>query len=635
MNMQLTRWIAVTLLSSAMAACGGGGDVTDGTGSGSGSGGGGGTGTTITPIIRLGILDAGEFEPGVLDIGTTTLSAGGTTGVRVDIIDTANSNAFVTSPVTVTFSSTCISQSRAEMDAVTTSTGSLNASYTAKGCSGTDTITATAVVGGNTITASGDIEVSPDSLGSLAFVSATPPSISPLGLGNEISTVRFRVLGAGGGPVADQTVTFALTTTTGGITLSPATAVTDNDGFVNTIVTAGTVSTVVRVRATAIQETTPGVFVTKISESNLLTIATSIADQDSFTIAAETLNPLALNCVGTESEISVFLADRFSNPVADGTAVSFRAEGGRIEPSCTTVKGSCSVTWNSQLPIPESYCTGAGGCVTEVELIDDGDDMMLGTSDDVLVTANNANGPRRGRATILATAFGEESFVDKNGNGVFDSDDLFDVDFDDLDEAFLDVNEDGTFNSEDVLIDFGGGDEGAPNGVFDAGGNTYTGQSCQEDDPDVPLICDSATNVHVRGSLTLSMSGSSPAFDSSRDVITEAPYDDTTGTFEVPVKGVIAVGFVLRDVNFQPMPSETTITAATGSGGATVSSGASRTVANTNNDSRGANTYVVFLKGSDTPSSTTLDLTVTTPVSGACGQLATTISFIVDTVAVP
>ena len=46
---------------------------------------------------------------------------------------------------------------------------------------------------------------------------------------------------------------------------------------------------------------------------------------------------------------------------------------------------------------------------------------------------------RAGRATVLATAIGEESFTDTNGNGSFDNGEVFA----DLPERYLDENENG------------------------------------------------------------------------------------------------------------------------------------------------------------------------------------------------
>jgi hypothetical protein len=57
--------------------------------------------------------------------------------------------------------------------------------------------------------------------------------------------------------------------------------------------------------------------------------------------------------------------------------------------------------------------------------------------------------PFGARSSVLAYALGEESFIDTNGNGLYD----YDEPFVDLPEAFLDKNEDGVFNNGDPSVD--------------------------------------------------------------------------------------------------------------------------------------------------------------------------------------
>jgi len=69
---------------------------------------------------------------------------------------------------------------------------------------------------------------------------------------------------------------------------------------------------------------------------------------------ANSAAPLATNTASSSSqpttEITVRLADLANNPVRDGTTVQFRTEYGRVQPSCNTADGTCTVTWNSQEP---------------------------------------------------------------------------------------------------------------------------------------------------------------------------------------------------------------------------------------------------------------------------------------------
>ena len=78
-------------------------------------------------------------------------------------------------------------------------------------------------------------------------------------------------------------------------------------------------------------------------------------------------------------KITAMLADRNSNSVPDGTVVNFVAEGGKVDGSCKTVDGQCSVTLRTQNPRPSN-----------------------------------------GRVTVLAYVEGDKSYLDKDGDGVYD-----------------------------------------------------------------------------------------------------------------------------------------------------------------------------------------------------------------------
>ncbi|MGD8827109.1 MAG: hypothetical protein PVG21_00295, partial [Gammaproteobacteria bacterium] len=421
---------------------------------------------------------------------------------------------------------------------VTTSTGTATTTYVATGCSGTDNITATASVNGQTLQATGSLTVQPASLGSIQFVSATPTTIGLKGTGGagqqETSTVVFKLLDSSGGPVSGQDVDFALSTSVGGIVISPTTATSDANGRVQTVVQSGTVATSVRVTATAV-----GTSPTISTQSDQLTVTTGIADEDSFSLSAETLNPEAFNYDGVTDKVTVYVADRFNNPVPDGTAVTFTTEGGSIGSQCTTVAGTCSVDWVSQNPRPSN-----------------------------------------GRATVLATAIGEESFVDVNGNGVFDDGDSFT----DLPEAYRDDNEDGSRQSAEPFVDFNS------NGNYDGADGLFNGLLCQHS-----TLCSSQTTLNVRQQLVIVMSGS--------DAVINAPASiDVSG-------GPAALVFTVADNRNQPMPAGTTVKVTTSNG--KISSTSSFTVPNTN--ANGPLQYSVVFETDGTPSSGVITIDVITP----------------------
>ena len=176
---------------------------------------------------------------------------------------------------------------------------------------------------------------------SIEFVSASPSDLTLRGTGgagrSETSTVTFRIKDPEGFILTDQIIRFSLSTTVGGITLFPETAISDSNGLVSTVVQSGSVPTSVRVVASI-----PGTNITTTSDQ--LAISSGIPDQDSFSLSSSIFNPEAWGYDGEESNITVRLGDIFNNPVPQGTSVSFTTEGGTIDGSCETGSTSaCSV----------------------------------------------------------------------------------------------------------------------------------------------------------------------------------------------------------------------------------------------------------------------------------------------------
>jgi len=318
----------------------------------------------------------------------------------------------------------------------------------------------------------------------------------------------------------------------GGITLNPASATTNAQGLAQTIVNSGTVATSIRVTA-EIDQTNPAI----VSQSTNLVVSTGIPDQDSFSISADNVSPEAWNVDGTQVTVTARLADAFNNPVPDGTAVSFTTEGGSIQPSCTTIGGACSVIWTSQFPRPQ------------------GKELQI---EGVVAHSPNTMGQRYGgRATIIATAIGEESFPDLNGNGRFDiseesaflGNNINNLPYD-LPEAFVDHNEDGFYNPQQAGGDPVGGEletfiDFNVNGLYDVADGNYNGVLCGDS-----TLCSATKSLTVRRSLVLVMSGSNPEFATTLPVGGAAVVAfGTEGVFSVFVS----------DLHNQPMPKGTKI----------------------------------------------------------------------------
>ncbi len=162
----------------------------------------------------MGNGSGSSFQSGMIGLSSANVSAGGTTSLTITVVD-QNGVLYTAAPVIVSYSSTCISNGVAAIapsgtstagttaDTVTSSTGTIDATYTAKGCSGADVITATAAVGSANLTATGTVTVAAAAIGSIQFETATPPSIGLKGTGlHETSTVIFKVVDATGGTAA-------------------------------------------------------------------------------------------------------------------------------------------------------------------------------------------------------------------------------------------------------------------------------------------------------------------------------------------------------------------------------------------------------------------------------------------------
>jgi len=286
-----------------------------------------------------------------------------------------------------------------------------------------------------------DLVETPALTGSIEFVSTAPQNIVLKNTGgaglSEFSEVVFRVKGTDGLPEEGVTINFSIIETSdiGGLAIDPFSAVSNSEGLVSTTIQAGTVPTVINIKATAIVQDGDGEEKKLEANSNNLIVATGRPDQNSFSLSLETLNPEAWDIDGVEVNVTARVADHYNNWVPDGTPVYFTTEGGSIDDSCTTIDSACSVKWISQEPRPSDH-----------------------------------------RVTILATTLGGEGFVDTNGDGVYtiaDGEPYIDIfDNDIYDEPFNDINGNSKFDEPFVATGNGRWDPGEefddqPNGRYD------------------------------------------------------------------------------------------------------------------------------------------------------------------------
>tara|TARA_R110001583_G_scaffold3470_5_gene22174 strand:- start:76 stop:4548 length:4473 start_codon:yes stop_codon:yes gene_type:complete len=248
---------------------------------------------------------------------------------------------------------------------------------------------------------------------------------------------------------------------------------------------------------------------------------------------------------------------------------------------------------------------------------------------------NNFMGQKYGgRATISATAIGEESFTDFNGNGLYDQieknaflgvNDNSGLDVNgspyDLTESFIDYNEDGIYNPDPTVADGerAGGETGGKeekfddfnsSGDFDLEDKLYNGSLCGDADN-----CAVEKSINVRGSLVLVMSGSNPRF------VTTFP---TNGdSIDIVQDGTAAAAVTISDFHNQPMPAGTIVTFETAVG--SVKGISTYTWPNTSFN--GGSSFAVTIEGEeDKDISGPLVVTVTTPLGVATSYTVTTIN---------
>lgn len=366
---------------------------------------------------------------GTVEIGSASVSAYGTTGVRVRVLQ---NGVPYTSAVTVNFTTSCAAGKASVTPSATTQPdGYAVATFIDNGCAQTaDTsVTITASIGSDT--ESGSMTVKAPTSGSLRFVSASPAdkSITLRGQGGsgrqENAVLTFQLVDVAGNGVADADICFDATTYVGELnldgfmpsklpTLQGSAALcgsdvlsvvryvkrTGADGKVSVQINSGTVPTPVRARARAVYPSTAVAPLETFSDT--LSISTGLPLQRSFSLSVDRANIDGGNFDGETATLTVRLADQFSNPVPDGTVVNFIASGAAV---CTADNGSCK--------------TSNGACTCNF--------------------VSQARRPLDNRVVVTAYAVGLEDFNDSNGDSLYTAGESFV----DLGDAYVDANKDG------------------------------------------------------------------------------------------------------------------------------------------------------------------------------------------------
>ena len=144
----------------------------------------------VNDEVRIGYFDGDTFNEGEigLSISGNEISAGGTLGLTIDLIN--SEGVRISDATQVTFTSNCVQSSSATVDTnVFSIRGTAKATYediSCAGISGTDDVlVASIVVNGVTKLASETISITGEELGSIEFISAEPTSIVLQGTGGQ------------------------------------------------------------------------------------------------------------------------------------------------------------------------------------------------------------------------------------------------------------------------------------------------------------------------------------------------------------------------------------------------------------------------------------------------------------------
>ncbi|MBI3347585.1 MAG: Ig-like domain-containing protein [Burkholderiales bacterium] len=384
--------------------------------------------------------------------GPASLSAYGQDTLTITL-----TGAAVDSPVKLSVSSSCAASGKATVSpaSVSATSNTVSLQYRDNGCGAiqpSDLLQV--VIDGTSAAKQLTLPISAPDAVSLAFISSTPEQIFLKGSGfTESSIVTFEVRDAAGNPLPNRVVELRLQTGAGGVTMegrsvesvdppsaNPFTQTSNASGRVSVRVNSGTQPTPVRIHAKL-----QGTSIATVSSN--LSVGIGLPSQLNFSMSQQTINIEGYNIDNVPNTYTLIVADRSSNPVPLGTTINFVAEGGQIESSkqIQQIGGISQATSNFVSAQPK---------------------------------------PVDGRVTIVAYALGEESFIDKNGNNIYDAGE----EFQDLGNIFKDRNYDGVFNStldEFIGVNLPGNTNSAcvaPTTVAIFGLTAYT--------PSVPGTCD-------------------------------------------------------------------------------------------------------------------------------------------------
>jgi hypothetical protein len=192
-------------------------------------------------------------------------------------------------------------------------------------------------------------------------------------------------------------------------------------GTVQTVLTSGIRANAVQI--TAAVDVTGDTFFDILTQCTLVTIVGAPPVQGSLSLRPAFANVAGRVTSGLEDALTVFMADRFGNPVPPNTAVSFTTNAGLVTgQGLANDQGEATSILQTQAPItPEGLVIAMAHTRGQEPFID-----------------NNGNGIFDLGIDLIANNSVPEPFIDRNGNCRFDPGDP--------NEIFIDVNGNGMWD---------------------------------------------------------------------------------------------------------------------------------------------------------------------------------------------
>jgi hypothetical protein len=320
-------------------------------------------------------------------------------------------------------------------------------------------------------------------LGAINYEGADPGVLFVRGSGqNESSTIRFKVVDTEDNPLSGVRVSFSLDNPPAGTSIAPSEALSDEEGYVQTIISSGTTAGSAGITARAVLGE-----VEIEAPSASLPVVGAKPSRKGFDLLCERRNIGGfIGRLGDQITVdrayacTSVLLDRFGNPVGVTQRVSYFSEGGVIN------SPQQSVPWDYvRVPTPPSDVGRVGTNYNprtrppcDTEPLDE--EPFFDQDGDCSVPINGCpeipsgfctDNPRDGLVTIIAVTTGEEEFEDRNGNGQYDSGEPYW----DLGEPYIDANDNNEWDPGEFFQDLGSeqnpegnGQYDGPNGQWDA-----------------------------------------------------------------------------------------------------------------------------------------------------------------------